>query len=179
MGSVSHDFRAAKALFSLLCRLKSTLRTCHAAGRLQTNAFCSSSGVWEVRCPKKKKGQLHLPQAGSSTRELPAMEAAQPHLKHRQLPGGFYRGRLRSLRFYCPSNYSFQCWGEAGRGHSSSVQGHPEGVWPCQGHKRCSPCPERPEGLPEVQFAGRCHGKAPSARPQHRLTPGQGTAEPR
>lgn len=64
-GSVSHDFRAAKALFSLLCRLKSTLRTCHAAGRLQTNVFHSSSGVWVVRCPKK--GQLHLPQPASSS----------------------------------------------------------------------------------------------------------------
>lgn len=91
LGSVSPDLRAAKALFSLLCGLRSTRRTCHPAGRLQTNAFCSSLVVWEGRCPKKR--QLHLPglpaapstAMGRSKGEFPAMETAQPRPKHRAL----------------------------------------------------------------------------------------------
>lgn len=105
LGSVSDDFRAANALFILLGRLKSTLRTCHAAGRLQTNVFHSSCRVWVVRCPKK--GQLHLPQPASSSlhgdgEEHLGIPALTPNTG--DLPWSFQRGRLRSLRFYGPSN---------------------------------------------------------------------------
>lgn len=63
-GQVSHHFRA---LFNLLLQAQErTENPSRCRGRLQTNVFCSSSGVWEVRCPQKK-AQLHLPQpAGSS-----------------------------------------------------------------------------------------------------------------
>lgn len=144
LGSVSHEYRAAKALFSLLCRLKSTLRICHAAGRLQTNVFCSSLGVWEVRCPKK--ALLHLPQPARSSLQrgrAPGSSQRWERLSPQpRTPGtspALCKGRSRSLRFYGPSNNSLQCWGEAGGGTplpcAGTGEGRLESVRLRQGHK--------------------------------------------
>lgn len=82
-GQVSHHFRA---LFSLLLQAQErTENPSRCRGRLQTNVFCSSSGVWEVRCPKKRPSSISpsLQAApGMRTQEFPAMEVAQPHPKH-------------------------------------------------------------------------------------------------
>lgn len=191
LGSVSHDYRAAKALFSLLCRLKSTLRTCHAAGRLQTNVFCSSLGVWEVRCPKK--ALLHLPQPARSSLQrgrAPGSSQRWERLSPQpRTPGtspALCKGRSRSLNFMVRAIIHFSAGVRRAGGHRCPVQGQGRDAWRAFGCARGTnePRSERPGcchsrgDLPAERFAGRSPGEAPSPRPHHGLASGQGTAKP-